>query len=348
MKKLFFDATYPEIAEQFADWGEPSFRAKQVWQQVYKNLMFDPTAISNIPKPLREKIDETYSFTPLTTLRKVVSSSKLTEKYLFELADKAKIEVVLMRYRARNTVCISSQAGCGMNCAFCATGQMGLTRNLSAGEIAGQVLFFAEMLKHEEKQLTNVVIMGMGEPFHNYDNTMQALDLINDPDGFQFGERRVTISTVGIIPMIEKFTKAKRQFNLAISLHAPTNYLRDQIIPANKKYPVPALIEAAREYTNVTKRRVSFEYALIAGFNDSIEQAAQLGKLLRGMMCHVNLIALNPTGKYDGTGSSRAAINDFQLVLEKAGIPTTLRLSRGVDIGAGCGQLLAEYKDNAN
>lgn len=345
MKKNFFDLSFTELSAVLTDWGEPSFRAKQVWMNLYQNLNFDPEAISNIPKSLRLKIAEEFSFTPLTVLRKVVSSSGLTEKYLFELNDKAKIEAVLMRYRDRNTICISSQAGCAMNCAFCATGQMGLTRNLTSGEIAGQALFFAELLKREEKALTNIVVMGMGEPFHNYEQLMKAMDLLNDADGFRFGERRITISTVGIIPMIERFTKAKRQINLAISLHAPTNFLRDQIIPANKKYPVHALIEAARAYANETKRRVSFEYAMIDGFNDSIEQAAQLAKLLKGVMCHVNLIALNPTKKYDGDGSGRAAINDFQLFLEKAGIPCTIRLARGVDIGAGCGQLLAEQKE---
>lgn len=345
MKKLFFDTTYPEFAQTLTDWGEPSYRAKQIHSSVYQHLIFDPALISNIPKTLREKIAATYAFESQSTLRKVVSSSGLTEKYLFELRDKAKIEAVLMRYRDRNTICISSQAGCAMNCVFCATGQMGLTRNLSAGEIAGQVFYFAELLKREEKQLTNIVVMGMGEPFHNYENLMQAMNLINDPDGFRFGERRITISTVGIIPMIEKFTKAKRQINLAISLHAPNNYLRDQIIPVNKKYPVFELIEAARKYANETKRRVSFEYAMIDGFNDGIEQAAQLAKTLRGLICHVNLIALNPTKKYDRGGSGRAAINDFQLALEKSGIPCTIRLARGVDIGAGCGQLLAEYKE---
>lgn len=345
MKKTFFDLSFAELSAILTDWGEPSFRAKQIWMNVYQNLNFGPETISNIPKQLRLKIAETFTFTPLTVLRKVGSSSGLTEKYLFELNDKARIEAVLMRYRDRNTICISSQAGCAMNCAFCATGQMGLTRNLTSGEIAGQAFFFADLLKREEKALTNIVVMGMGEPFHNYDNLMKAMDLLNDADGFRFGERRITISTVGLIPMIERFTKAKRQINLAISLHAPTNFLRDQIIPANKKYPVHALIEAARAYANETKRRVSFEYAMIDGFNDSIEQAAQLAKLLKGVMCHVNLIALNPTKKYNGDGSGRAAINDFQLFLEKAGIPCTIRLARGVDIGAGCGQLLAEQKD---
>lgn len=345
MTKLFFDETFAGFARNLTDWGEPSFRTRQIWAGVYRNLIFDPNAISNLPKGLREKIAVEYSFEPLSTVRRVVSSSGLTEKYLFALSDKAKIEAVLMRYRNRNTICISTQSGCAMNCAFCATGQMGLTRNLTAGEIAGQVLYFAGRLKREEKQLTNVVVMGMGEPFHNYENVMRAMDLINDPDGFRFGERRVTISTVGIIPMIEKFTKARRQINLAISLHAPTNFLRDQIIPANKKYQVHDLVEAARRYADFTKRRVSFEYAMIDGFNDSIEQAAQLAKLLRGTLCHVNLISLNPTRKYARSGSGRATINDFQAALEKAGIPCTIRLSRGVDIGAGCGQLLAEYKE---
>ena len=340
MKPCFFDLDYRELSAQLKEWNEPEFRAKQLWALVYKNMNFDPLSFSNIPKGLREKIAETYDFHPISEIKNVESSNLQTNKYLLGLSDGKKIEAVLMRYRERSTVCISTQVGCGMNCAFCATGQMGLTRNLSSGEIAGQVFFFAEKLLEEDRKLTNLVLMGMGEPFHNYANVMKAVDLINDADGLRFGERRITISTVGIIPMIEKFTKARRQINLAVSLHAPTNDLRNQIIPANRKYPIEALIETCKAYTSSTGRRITFEYAMIDGLNDTVEHATQLSKLLKGMLCHVNLIALNPTTKYERSGSSRTNINNFYSVLDRAGIPCSIRLNRGVDIGAGCGQLL--------
>ena len=254
------------------------------------------------------------------------------------------IESVLMRYRERNTICISSQVGCPMNCAFCATGQMGFIRNLSAGEIVAQILFFARLLKSEDLKLTNIVVMGMGEPFHNYDAVMKAIDIINDPDGMNFGERRVTISTVGLIPRIEQFTAAKRQINLAVSLHAPSNAVRDKIIPANKKYPIDQLLEACRNYTEKTGRRITFEYALIHGLNDNYENAVQLSKRLKGMLCHVNLIPLNSTKKYEGSGSNHDRVQSFKSVLDRNGIPCSVRLKRGIDIGAGCGQLASEEK----
>ena len=281
MKPCFFDLDYGELSAQLKEWNEPEFRAKQLWTLVYKNMNFDPNSFSNIPKGLREKITETYDFHPISEIKNVESSNLQTNKYLLGLSDGKKIEAVLMRYRERSTVCISTQVGCGMNCAFCATGQMGLTRNLSSGEIAGQVFFFAEKLLEEDRKLTNLVLMGMGEPFHNYANVMKAVDLINDADGLRFGERRITISTVGIIPMIEKFTKARRQINLAVSLHAPTNDLRNQIIPANRKYPIEALIETCKAYTSSTGRRITFEYAMIDGLNDTVEHATQLSKLLK-------------------------------------------------------------------
>jgi 23S rRNA (adenine2503-C2)-methyltransferase len=346
MNVSFYDLNLSDLENVMKEWGEPVFRAKQIWQFVYKKLYLDPQLWNTVPKELRNRFSNEYDFHPVTEIKNIQSEDKQTEKILLQLSDGKKIEAVLMRYYERNTICISSQAGCAMNCAFCATGQMGFIRNLSVGEIVGQVLFFAEKLKLEEKKLTNIVIMGMGEPFHNYDHVMKAIDIINDSDGFQFGERRITISTVGIIPMIEKFTKAKRQINLAVSLHAPTSKIRDQIIPSNKKYPLEQLIETCKTYTEKTGRRITFEYALIHGFNDSPEEAALLAKLLKGMLCHVNLIPLNSTIKFDQKGSSRERTNDFKMMLDKYGIACSIRLKRGVDIGAGCGQLLTSSSKN--
>lgn len=342
IKPIFYDYTLEEITKKLLDMDEAAFRGKQIWQMVYRNLAASPDDFSNISKPLRQQLEEAFDFNPLRISKDLRSEDGQTNKLLFSLPDGKQIEAVLMRYNERNTICISTQVGCPMNCAFCATGQMGFTRNLSAGEIVAQVMFFVHKLHQEQKKLTNIVVMGMGEPFHNYEAVMKAIDIINDPEGLQFGERRITISTVGIIPMIEKFTKAHRQINLAVSLHAPTNTIRDKIMPANKKYPIEPLLEACRDYTEKTGRRITFEYALIHGVNDSYEEAQALCKLLKGMLCHVNLIPLNSTAKYTGNGSPRERVNAFKIVLDRAGIPCSIRLKRGIDIGAGCGQLLAE------
>ena len=342
MKPLINDLTLLELTDQITEMGEPSYRSKQIWQMIYRQLAESPDEFSNMPKDLRQKLIDLYCFQPLTVEKDLKSSDGQTNKLLFKLWDERMIESVLMRYRDRNTICISTQVGCPMNCAFCATGQMGFIRNLSAGEIVAQVLFFARMLKKEGKKLTNIVVMGMGEPFHNYTAVMKAIEIINDPDGMQFGERRITISTVGIIPRIEQFANAHRQINLAVSLHAPTNTIRDQIIPANKKYPLDDLLEACRGYTEKTGRRITFEYALIHGLNDNYENAVALCKRLKGMLCHVNLIPLNSTKKFEGSGSNHDRVESFKSVLDRNNIPCSVRLKRGIDIGAGCGQLVSE------
>jgi 23S rRNA (adenine2503-C2)-methyltransferase len=337
---FFFDFNLSELVKHpvFAD--QPDYRAMQVWQQVYTKLKFDPMQINNVPLELRRKMKDAFDFEPVTVAQKVSGEGNQAEKIAFNLRDGAKIETVLMRYTERNTICISTQVGCGMGCVFCATGQMGFTRNLETAEIVGQVMYFAKILREEGSALTNIVIMGMGEPFVNYDAVLKSIDILNDPDGFQFGERRITISTVGIVPMIEKFTQAKRQINLAVSLHAPTNAIRDKILPINKTYPIEKLLIACNGYAKYTKRRISFEYALIDGVNDSLEDASQLAHLLKGMLCHVNLIPLNPTRNYGGKGTKSDHVKAFYSTLTRAGIPCSIRVSRGVEIGAGCGQLV--------
>ncbi len=344
MKPLINDFSREELTEKISEMGEPAYRAKQIWQMLYKQLIQSPMDFSNIPKEFRQKLDDAYCFNPLHAEKDLKSSDGQTNKLLFRLWDDRLIESVLMRYKERNTICISTQVGCPMNCAFCATGQMGFIRNLSAGEIVAQIIYFAALLKSEGQKLTNIVVMGMGEPFHNYEAVMKAMNIINDPEGMNFGERRITISTVGIIPRIEQFTSAHRQINLAVSLHAPSNTIRDQIIPANKKYPLDQLLEACRNYTEKTGRRITFEYALIHGLNDNYENAMLLSKRLKGMLCHVNLIPLNSTSKYEGSGSNHDRVNSFKSVLDRNGIPCSVRLKRGIDIGAGCGQLVSEEK----
>jgi 23S rRNA (adenine2503-C2)-methyltransferase len=226
-----------------------------------------------------------------------------------------------------------------MGCVFCATGQMGFRRNLTAGEIVEQVLINARDLTGRGQQLTNIVIMGMGEPFHNYEHTMAAIHRLNDPDGFNFGQRRITISTVGLVPMILKFARDNQQVNLAVSLHAADDELRSSMLPINRKYPLSELIPACREYGRITHRRITYEWALINQVNDTPDQAHRLVNLIRGMRCHVNVIPLNPTTGYAGEATTHERAVAFQSILQEAGIPCTIRVRRGIDIQAGCGQL---------
>jgi 23S rRNA (adenine2503-C2)-methyltransferase len=342
IKPFLFDFTLGELKELITNWGEKTFRARQVWEWIYVNSATSFDQMSDLPKNLREKLSNEIEFTHLAPQFDLLSTDGETRKILFSLPDGSQIETVLMGYHVRRTACISTQAGCGLGCTFCATGQGGLQRNITAGEIVEQVMFFNRELKQKEEKLTNLVFMGMGEPFANYKEVMKAVDILTDPDGFNFGARRITISTVGLIPMINQFAEEKQQVNLAVSLHAATDELRETMLPINKKYPIEKLIESCRDYTLRTNRRVSFEWALIDGVNDTPEQAKALAKLLRGMLCHVNFIPLNPTRGYKGHESNTDRIKVFRSILDKAGITNTLRVRRGIDINAGCGQLRQE------
>ncbi len=336
---LIFDLDFNELQTLVTTWGQPSYRAAQIWHGLYQNFWATPAEFTNLPASLRALLAENCSFTSLTPARTLASKDGETIKTLFQLPDQQAIEAVLMRYEQRRTLCISTQAGCLMGCVFCATGQMGFKRNLSSGEIVEQVIYYARQLHADGQQVTNIVVMGMGEPFNNYDNTLAAIDRLNHPEGLNLGARRFTISTVGIVPMIKKFSSEKRQVNLAISLHAANDQLRSSMLPVNRKYPVSDLIQACRDYVNETGRRITFEWALIHGVNDSPASALELAQLLQGMNCHVNVIPLNPTQKFNGQGSTRERAEAFRAALEGAGIPCTIRIRRGIDIQAGCGQL---------
>jgi 23S rRNA (adenine2503-C2)-methyltransferase len=342
---LIYDFDLPALTELVKGWGEPAFRAKQIWQGLYKNLWADPDSFSNLPKSLREKMTANLRFEILAPTLKLDSTDGQTRKTLFRLPDGRQIEAVLMRYDRRRTLCISTQVGCAMGCTFCATGQMGFTRHLSSGEIIAQVMYYARLLQEEEQTVTNVVLMGMGEPFHNYDNTMQAIDRLNDPEGYNFGARRFTISTSGLVPAIRQFAEEKRQVNLAVSLHAAENDKRGAMMPINKRYKVEELINACREYVQKTGRRITFEWALIHEVNDSPEEARKLAALLKGLICHVNAIPLNPTTGYAGQATTKERAMAFKEILEQNGIPCTIRMRRGIDIQAGCGQLAQETHD---
>lgn len=347
--QLIYDLTFTELTNALKEWDQPAYRAKQIWQGLYQHLYNSPEQFTNLSKSLREKMAENLTFMPFSVKVYQESSDKHTRKTLFELPDKNLIEAVLMHYEQtfnierstspRRTLCISTQAGCAMGCVFCATGQMGFKRHLSSGEIVAQVIYYAQMLKEQNEAVTNIVFMGMGEPFHNYENTMSAIDRLNDSEGYNFGARRFTISTVGLVPQIRRFADEQRQVNLAISLHAADDNARVEMMPINKRYKIDELLEACKYYVMKTSRRVSFEWALINGVNDTPEVAKKLAAKLRGLMCHVNAIPLNPTAGYIGKATDRQRAILFKETLEQAGIPCTIRMRRGIDINAGCGQL---------
>ena len=337
------DLTYVKLQALLTDWGEPGYRADQIWSWLYRRFAAAPEEMTDLPKALRARLAEATYANPLTPLATLDSADGQTRKTLFGLPDGPQIEAVLMRYEKRRTLCISTQAGCAMGCPFCATGQGDFARNLSAGEIVAQVLHYARLLAAENQHVTNVVFMGMGEPLANYAATWAAIRRLNDPAGFGLGARAMTLSTVGVVSGIRHMSQEPEQVGLAVSLHAPDDELRDQLVPINRRYPLAQLMQACRDYVNITHRRITFEYALMEGVNDSDEQARQLADRIEGMLAHVNLIPLNPTADSPYRASSPARAQAFQKVLQGKGISATVRLRRGIDIQAGCGQLRARY-----
>jgi len=349
-----YDLTYDQLSELLKSWGEPGFRADQIWRWLYSSLAGDFQVMANLPKALRERLASECDLQLLTVLAEQESPSGQTRKVLFRLSDGSTIESVLMGYHDRRTACISTQVGCGMGCVFCATGQGGLVRNLSAGEILAQAIYFAREIREEQidrateraaraqldsHPISNIVLMGMGEPLANYAATWQAIQTLTDERGYNLGARRITLSTVGLVPGIRRLAEEGVPINLAVSLHAADNELRNELVPITRRYPVDELMAAVREYIARTGRRVTFEFALIDGVNDQIQQAQRLVTLLQGVICHVNLIPLNPTPGSTLRPSPREQVISFRDVLEGAGIAVTVRMRRGISIEAGCGQL---------
>ncbi len=334
-----YELSFAELEALLASWNEPRYRARQVWTWLYQKLVTNIEAMSNLPKGLRARLEaETHLFVP-PVLAQQVSLDGETRKDLLQMEDGEQVEVVLMHYIDRNSACLSTQVGCAAGCAFCATGQMGFRRQLSAGEIVMQALHLQRELLARHDRLNNIVLMGMGEPFLNYDATLTALRRLTDPDGFGMGQRHITVSTVGIAPAIERFAEEGLQVNLAVSLHAATDEVRDQIMPINRRYPLDVLFKAIRTYLARTNRRVTLEWVLIEELTDTPEQAKALAERTAGMLIHVNLIALNPTEGFAGRAPTAERIRAFTALLEQRRVPFTLRLSRGSDIRAGCGQL---------
>jgi len=323
---------------------QPAYRVKQAYEAVFKSLIDDWSQAQGLPKPLRDRLSADCS---LAIDAKIINAKDgESSKALVTLADTKLIETVLMRHDGRNTVCVSSQVGCPMGCVFCATGKLGFSRNLAAGEIVEQVILFARLLKTEEKRVDNVVFMGMGEPFLNYDNVILAAKTLNDQKGLNIGARHISISTVGIPGGIEKLIDEPLQVNLAISLHAPNDRLRVKIIPATKAYPIDEIIKSVLRYTRNTNRRVMFEYILIDGVNDSDSDAKELAALIKShlslKLVFVNLIRYNPTG--DFTPSSEKRTKAFKDLLQKELVETTERYRFGTEIKAACGQLAGTQK----
>lgn len=338
-KQFIYDLPIDELSKALQELKQPKFRITQVLEGLYKKRYSSFDQFGNLPNSLKSALEEKFIIDPILSHESISSRDKRTEKFLFEVSNQNFIEAVLMKYSERNTVCVSTQVGCPLGCLFCATGQMGFTRNLKASEILGQVIFVIRYLEDAGEKLTNIVYMGMGEPFLNYEAVMHSINSLTNPDMLNFGARRITISTVGIIPKIKDFTALDSQINLAISLHAPNNELRSILVPNNRLHPLKDLLKVCKEYTDKTRRRITFEYALIQDINDSETLARQLAGLLKGMLCHVNLIALNPSKEYPYPGSTRERVDAFASTLQNAGIPCSVRLRRGIEINAGCGQL---------
>lgn len=365
MSEDLLELDLPALTERVKAWGQPAFRAKQLHRQLWVNQAESFEAMSDMPKGFRETLASEATIGNLRMLTVRRGDGGLTRKAVFALPGNETVEAVLMVYPGRATVCVSSQAGCPMGCTFCATAQLGFRQDLTAGQIAQQVLWAQRMLREVPgdvddagmarhrlrgvedvpERLTNVVYMGMGEPFNNYEAWRRSVELLHDPKGFNFGARNFTVSTVGLIPGIRKLMDDPLQINLAISLHAADDEIRSDMMPVNRRYPIADLIQAVRDYTDKTHRRVSFEYVLIEGKNDDLEEAAKLADVLLAegkFPMHVNLIPLNPVSDTGMTRSSRERVNAFRDYLERRGVPATVRIQRGVDIDAACGQLAGD------
>jgi 23S rRNA (adenine2503-C2)-methyltransferase len=331
-----YDLSRADLEQLLAGWGFARIHAARLWNYLYREHAPSLDEMSELPRRVVSELGESAFLASLGVCDQIASNDGLTEKFLLRLSDGERIETVLMRFRGRTTACLSSQVGCALGCIFCATGQQGFTRNLSAGEIVAQALHVA---RASQGALRNVVLMGMGEPLQNYEAVMQALEILCDPGGLAIGRKQVTISTVGVVPAIYRLADDERPYSLAVSLHSATQSERLKMIPIAKTWPLSELMSACRYYVQKVGRKIFFEWTLIEGVNDNAEQAEALGELLDGILGQVNLIPLNPTPQFEGQPSHLPAVARFQAVLQRHGLPCTVRQRRGIDIAAGCGQL---------
>lgn len=334
--------TLPELTEYIVSLGYPKFRAKQIYDWFHVKLIRDMEEMSNIPKDIKEKIRE--EFVVLEVVERFESKVDGTNKFVFRLQDGNVIESVFMPYKHGNSVCISSQAGCRMGCRFCASTLMGLERNLTASEMLDQIYAISRITG---ERVSNVVVMGTGEPLDNYDNLLQFIHLLTNEDGLNISQRNITVSSCGIVPQIYRLADEQLSITFAVSLHAPNDEKRKALMPIANKYSIEELLEACRYYFNKTNRRITFEYSLVAGENDQKEDAKQLSALLKGFPCHINLIPVNPIKERDYQRSDQNSVQKFKTLLEKNAMKVTIRRGMGKDIDAACGQLRKTYIDNA-
>lgn len=329
-----------ELKEYFKNINEKEFKAIQVYEWLYKKRVKSFDEMTNIKKEVIEKLKQDFKIEPLKILKKQIDTDVC--KYLFELEDKNKIEAVLMKHDYGNSLCVSTQVGCNMSCAFCESGRLKKVRNLSSYEMVLQILEVEEDLNI---RISHVVLMGIGEPFDNYENVIKFIDIINEPKGAYLGARHITVSTSGLVPKINEFAANPKQVNLAISLHAPNNEIRNKIMPINKAYPIEKLIESVKNYLNKTNRRVTFEYIMLKDINDKVENAIELSRLLKGINCYVNLIPYNETSHIEYKKSEKEQILKFYDTLKKNNINVTIRKEFGKKVSAACGQLRSNYEE---
>ena len=339
-KKSIYDLTHQAMKDQFNAWGFSSFKADQLFNWLYRKKISDFDLMSDMSKAQKSLLNDTYGTTTLHLVERQQSKDG-TVKYLFAFDD-AKVECVRMHYHFGYSVCISSQVGCNMGCKFCASGLLKKQRNLTAGEMVQQVLYVAKELEPLNERVKNIVIMGTGEPFDNYENVMDFCAIVNHPKGLEIGARHITISTCGIVPKIRLFADQHHQYNLAISLHAPTNALRDTLMPVNHAYPLEELMDALSYYASKNNRKITFEYILLRHVNDIDEHAIALAKLVKGLCAYVNLIPYNAVDENGFQGVDMGVALRFYDVLMKHGVKATLRARHGDDIDAACGQLRAK------
>ena len=335
-----YDYTLSELENLFVELGYKKFNASQVFDWIYKKRIKSFDSMTNVKKELIEYLKENFKLGKLEIVER--QDDVDVSKFLFNLSDNQKIEAVYMKHDYGNSLCISTQVGCNMGCAFCESGRLKKRRNLEVSEMVEQILIIEDSL---DLRITHVVLMGIGEPFDNYDNVMKFINIINSGKGIELGARHITVSTSGIVPKIREFAKSNTQVNLAISLHAPTNELRNKIMPINRAYPLSMLMDSINEYIKLTNRRVTFEYILLDHVNDSKENARELANLLRGLNCYVNLIPYNETSHIDFKKSDQTRIMDFYDTLKKNNISVTIRREFGSKVSAACGQLRANHEE---
>jgi 23S rRNA (adenine2503-C2)-methyltransferase len=345
MKNMDWDIksmSLDELRQLMEEYNQKPFRAKQLYEWMHKKRVWSYDEMTNLPGNFRELLKETYPLQPIEVVKRQISKIDGTQKVLFRLRDGNVIESVLMKYKHGNSICISSQAGCRMGCRFCASTLDGLTRNLLPSEMLEQVYRVREL---SGEPISNIVIMGTGEPLDNYDHVLRFLRMVSDEKGLNISQRNITMSTCGLVPKIRQLAEEKLQITLALSLHAPDDEKRQELMPIARKYKLDQVIEACRYYFHMTGRRLTFEYSLVAGVNDSQEDAEKLSRLLKGMNCHVNLIPVNPIKERNFKQSNRQVIDNFKIKLEKYGINVTIRREMGSDIDGACGQLRKRYME---